>query len=143
MKRMDYARSLGLAKAGPGRPSRAALDAIQAKRDTGYVFDDDVVNTPTVKTAKSVKFDRPPGNVYRTTGPVETHDRSEHVMGITLRYDMDQEFEGIDSNGKKHTVNGRQACSCGYSLVGHICHDPSALIGFPLERIKVTPKKKG
>ena len=138
MKRMDYARSLGLAKPGPGRPSRAALDAIQAKRDEGYVFDDDVVSTPTVKTPKSASV-----TVTRTSGPVVAHDRDEHVMGITLRYPMDQLFEGTDSNGKKHTVNGRQACTCGYSLVGHICHDPSALIGFPLERIKVTPKKKG
>ena len=78
----------------------------------------------------------------RETGPVgEAHDRIEDVMGVTLRYDRDQLFEGFDSNGKKHTVNGRQACSCGYSLVGHICHSPSALIGFPLERISVTPKK--
>ena len=136
MKRMEYARSLGLAKDGPGRPSRAALDAIQAKRDTGYVFEDDVPQKAPV-SAKPATVTRP------VVVNSNAHDRKEHVMGISLRYPLDQEFEGIDSNGKKHTVNGAQACGCGYSLVGHVCHDPSALIGSPLERIKVTPKKRG
>ena len=135
MKRMDYARSLGLAKSGPGRPSRAALDAIQAKRDTGYVFDDDVPQKAPRETPKPVTV------VKRETGSVVAHDREDHVMGISLRYSTDQLFEGYDSNGKKHTVNGAQACSCGYSLVGHTCNTPTALIGSPLERISVTPKK--
>src|SRR6478609_264623 len=137
MKRMEWARANGYAKAGPGRPSRECLDAIQAQRDAGVVFDDDVVSTPKVKTPKTVSV-----KATREAGPV-AHDRDDHVMGISLRYPMDQLFEGVDSNGKKHTVNGAQACGCGYSLVGHICHTPTALIGSPLERITVTPKKKG
>lgn len=135
MKRMEYARSLGLAKAGPGRPSRAALDAIEEARKGGMVFDDDVVSTPTVKTPKAV-------TVKRTPGPVVAHDRQDSVIGdVTLRYPLGTEFVGYDSTGKRHVVSGRNACTCGYSLVGHTCDNPTALIGSPLERISVTPKK--
>lgn len=136
MRRKEFAVSLGLATPGKGRMSREALAAIDKARAEGKVFDDDAP-APTVKRESPKPATV---SVKRETGAV-AHDRDDHVMGISLRYPMDQLFEGVDSNGKKHTVNGAQACSCGYSLVGHVCHEPSALIGYPLERIRVTPKK--
>lgn len=136
MRRKEFAVSLGLAIPGKGRMSREANEAVAKAESEGMVFDDSK-SAP----APTVVRDTPkPVTVKRETSPVATHERTESVMGITLRYDMNQMFTGVDSNGKTHTVNGRQACSCGYSLVGHICNTPNALIGFPLERIAVRAK---
>jgi hypothetical protein len=67
-------------------------------------------------------------------------EESDSIMADTaLRYPLDQKFKGVDSKGKTHIVSGRNACTCGYSLVGHICNTPNALIGSPLERIAVMP----
>lgn len=58
-----------------------------------------------------------------------------------MRYDERMMFKGEDSNGDSHTVNGRQACTCGYSLMGHRCETPSALVRTKTgtERINVYP----
>jgi hypothetical protein len=136
MRRKQYAVSLGLATPGKGRMSREALEAVAKAESEGMVFDD-AKGTPAPKVVRETPK---PVTVKRESGPVATHERTDSVMGTTLRYEMDQMFVGVDSNGKTHTVNGRQACSCGYSLVGHVCNMPNALIGSPLERISVRPK---
>lgn len=56
-----------------------------------------------------------------------------------LRYGkMDMSFEGFDDEGKRHVVSGRNACSCGYSLVGHVCDTPTAIVAGGI-RIGVRP----
>lgn len=135
MTKREYAASLGLAIAGArGRMSREANAAIDKARAEGTVFDDD--GPVAVKAPKPVK-----PTVSAPKGPSITHHREDDgVMADTsLRYRMDQKFKGVDSLGKTHIVGGANACTCGYSLIGHICHSPSALIGYPLERIAVVP----
>lgn len=132
MRRKEYAVTLGLATPGKGRMSREALAAIDKARAEGTVFDDDDVQPRAPKAPRVA-----PVRAQRAT----THVRqSEGIMADTnLRYPLDQKFKGVDSQGKTHIVSGRNACTCGYSLVGHVCNTPSALIGSPLERIAVVP----
>lgn len=135
MRRKEYAVSLGLATPGRGRMSVEALAAIEKARAEGMTFDDDAAAPKTPKS-KTV-------TVKREKSPVVAHERSDSVMADTsYRYPkgLEQMFVGYDSNGKKHVVSGRNACTCGYSLVGHTCDSPSALIGSPLERINVVPQ---
>ena len=134
MRRKEYAVSLGLATAGRGRMSREALEAIEKARAEGMTFDDDA--PAPVKREKTVKVSE-----KRPVRAAVTHTReTDGVMADTsLRYPLDQQFKGTDSNGKTHIVSGKNACTCGYSLVGHICNEPTALIGSPLERISVVP----
>lgn len=134
----EYAASLGLAIAGArGRMSREANAAIDKARSEGTVFSDD---GPVVKvTPKAPKApSRAPKAVLVKTGPVV--ETSTTVMGdVFLRYESDQLFKGVDSNGKEHkNINTAQACyTCGYSLLGHTCNEPKVLIGSPLEWIAV------
>lgn len=131
MRRKEYAVSLGLATPGKGRMSREALAAIEDARKGGMTFDDDAPVTTKKPREVSVKA---------TKAPV-AHDRDNDgpMADTSLRYPLDQKFKGVDSLGKTHIVGGANACDCGYSLVGHICNNPTALIGFPLERIAVVP----
>lgn len=129
----EYAVSLGLATMGRGRLSREAHAAITKAEAGGMTFDDPVkpviTSTPsTVKSTKPVSVRREPVDVG-LAGDVKT------------RYADDQKFVGIDSNGKKRTVNARQVCyHCRYSLTSHHCNSPRVLIGSPLEWIDVQPK---
>lgn len=132
MTKREYAASLGLAVAGArGRLSREAHAAIDKAISAGYTFAEPQV---IVKSANPPK----PAQVRVKREPVE----SVGVAGdVKQRYTMDQEFVGTDSNGKKRTVNARQACgNCRYSLTSHVCNEPVVLIGSPLEWITVRPK---
>lgn len=118
MKRMEYARSLGLAKPGPGRPSRAALDAIEEARKNGMVFDDDV---PTIKVER--QSSKP---VTVTREPVGGGGVNKSMMADTrTRYDMSAKFTGVDSKGKTQTVGVPTVCRrTGYSILGCFCTGP-------------------
>jgi hypothetical protein len=132
MTKREYAASLGLAVAGArGRLSREAHAAIAKAEAEGQVFDDVTVTVSTraPKTPKPVSVRQEPVVSVGVAGDVKQ------------RYTMDQLFVGIDSAGKKHTVNARQACfNCRYSLTSHFCNEPKVLIGSPLEWIAVRPK---
>ena len=134
MRRKEYAVSLGLATAGKGRMSREALAAIDKARAAGQTFDDDDVAPRTPKTPKVREV-----SVRATKAPTHAREGDGIMADTSLRYPLDQKFKGVDSLGKTHIVGGANACGCGYSLVGHICNTPTALIGYPLERINVVP----
>lgn len=139
----EYLFSLGLTKAptGRGRFSREGIAAIQKAVDSGMEFKS-TAPVPSGKP-KVVKSKSKPivvkgeDDEVTTTGPV---DSTQSGLGEAFlrygRYDMT--FEGFDADGKRHVVSGRNACSCGWSLVGHTCDNPTALIN-STERIKVTP----
>jgi hypothetical protein len=136
MKRMEYARSLGLAKDGPGRPSRAALDAIQAKRDEGYVFDDDVPTGPTVKREA-------PARMPVTRNPAMGTGENVGSMADTReRYALSAKFTGQDSKGKTQTVGTPTVCRrTGYSILGCYCTGPGhEVLVASMEVIIVTEK---
>jgi hypothetical protein len=132
MRRKEYAVSLGLATAGKGRMSREALAAIDKARAEGMTFSDDDV------APRAPKAPRKAVEVTARAPKANAHEREFGLIDST-RYPMDQKFKGVDSLGKTHIVGGANACGCGYSLVGHICNTPTALIGYPLERINVVP----
>ena len=125
--RREYAISLGLAKPTRGRMSREAHAAIEKAESEGMNFTDSAPAKP-----KTVKADT--GDSPKVKAPAET---VSNYAPARYRYDEQTTFSGVDSKGKRHTVNGRQACTCGYSLMGHVCDSPSALIGS--ERIAVMP----
>ena len=117
MNKREYAISLGLANPGRGRMSKDAHDAIAKAEAEGMSFDE---NSPqNANTVVAETFER-----YRP-----------HTM-----------FSGRDSLGGMHTVDSRQACcNCGYSLVGHICNNPTVLVvikGHGMETISVKPVYK-
>lgn len=135
----EYLYSIGLTKAptGRGRFSREAHAALDKARADGMQFKDKtpvsppktiVKSTPKPVVEKSTTVDKPePGTIQDGFGQA------------FLRYGrMDMSFEGYDDDGKRYVVNGRNACACGYSLVGHICDNASALVGGG-DRIAVTP----
>lgn len=124
----EYLYSLGLTKAptGRGRFSREANAALDKARAEGMTFKE---ITPSAPKRTVTVSDKPKSSTPVVEGLGEAY----------LRYGrMDMSFEGLDANGKRHVVSGRCACSCGYSLVGHTCDNPTALIGGG-ERIEVTP----
>lgn len=135
----EYLYSLGLTKAatGRGRFSREAHAALTKARSEGMQFKEKPVIIPGGKTI--VKSTPKP---VISTAPVEKPEPGEIQDGYGqafLRYGrLDMEFEGFDEDGKRHVVSGRNACSCGWSLVGHTCDDATALVGGG-ERIKVHP----
>lgn len=126
----EYLISKGLAQPGRGRFSREGNAAIEKAISEGVKFKD-ATPAPVKRVAKST------GPVAKSDGPT---DSTESGYGMAfLRYGkMDMQFEGVDSNGKRHVVSGRNACSCGYSLVGHTCDDATALVAGG-ERISVHP----
>lgn len=138
----EYLFSLGLTKAptGRGRFSREGIAAIQKAVDSGMEFKSTAPVTsgkPKVVKSKSKPIVVKGEDEVTTTGPV---DSTQSGFGEAFlrygRYDMS--FEGFDASGKRHVVSGRNACTCGYSLVGHKCDNPTALIGGGT-RIEVTP----
>lgn len=124
----EYLYSLGLTKAptGRGRFSTAAHAALSKAKADGMQF---AGNAPA--PTKTIVKSKPKATV--------TVSNTENLGDAYLRYGKyDMSFEGYDDNGKRYVVSGRNACMCGYSLVGHTCDSPTALIGGG-ERIKVTP----
>ena len=122
--RREYLVSLGLAKEGRGRFSQAAKDALAKAENDGMVFDDPA---PAAK------------------GPTERKpkEKSESVKssGVLVmparRYPEGTRFQGY-VDGKKFTVNDRQACACLVSLAYCRCNNPSALVAGG-ERVPVSP----
>lgn len=47
------------------------------------------------------------------------------VSEVFIRYELD-EFVAVEADGTRHDL--KQACKCGYSLVGHICENPQILV---------------
>lgn len=138
----EYLYSIGLTKAptGRGRFSREAHEALTKARAGGMEFKS---TTPVVSTApKVVKAAKPVKAIVKSVPKDEKPEPGEVQDGFGsafLRYGrLDMTFEGVDSTGRTHVVSGRNACSCGYSLVGHICDNATALVGGG-ERIKVIP----
>ena len=130
MTEREYLYSIGLTKAptGRGRFSREAHTALAKARAEGMAFKEKPVIAP-----KRIVKSSPKSEIVKST-PTESG-----FGEVFLRYGkMDMTFTGVDSNGRTHVVSGRNACSCGYSLVGHTCDNPTALVGGG-ERIKVTP----
>ena len=129
----EYAISLGLATPGRGRLSREAHAAIDKAIAEGMTFSD---ATPKPVVQRAPKTAREP---QRRAVVVEGESQTT-MADVHYRYDVDQLFVGVDSHGKKHTVNARQVCrNCGYSLTSHICHNPEVLVS-SLEHIPVAPK---
>lgn len=131
MTEREYLHSIGLTKAptGRGRFSREAHAALSKARAEGMEFKS---NAPVAGPKRIVKSS-PKAEIVKST-PTESG-----FGEVFLRYGkMDMTFTGVDSKGRTHVVSGRNACSCGYSLVGHTCDNPTALVGGG-ERIKVTP----
>lgn len=114
----EYLYSIGLTKAptGRGRFSGAAHEALAKARAEGVQFKEKVA--PQTKTIVKSK-----------AKAVVSSTSVENLGDAYLRYGKyDMSFEGFDDNGKRHVVSGRNACSCGYSLVGHTCDNPTALV---------------
>lgn len=135
----EYLYSIGLTKAptGRGRFSREAVAALAKARSEGMQFKEKIVpvvkSKPRSETSKPVKVSTP---VEEKADPGTIQDGYGQAF---LRYGrMDMTFTGTDSDGKIHNVSGRNACSCGYSLVGHICDNATALVNGGV-RIAVTP----
>lgn len=91
----------------------------------------------TVLQKSGVKFtDWPKGKVVQVqskTDPETTVTKVERDPGLSnekviseifIRYD-DTLYEAMESDGTRHNL--RQACICGYSLVGHVCDSPQIL----------------
>lgn len=117
----EYLYSIGLTKAptGRGRFSREAHAALARARAEGMSFKE----KPTAAPKAVVKSTPKKKTVPVDSTPVEA------IGDVFLRYGkMDMDFEGFDAAGKRHVVSGRNACSCGYSLVGHTCDTPTALV---------------
>lgn len=141
MTEREYLYSLGLTKAptGRGRFSREAHAALDKARAGGMTFKE---KTPVV--VKSIKPAPAPKAIVKSVPKAEIEkpkvgEVHEGYGDAFLRYGrLDMTFTGVDSEGKTHVVSGRNACSCGWSLVGHVCENPTALVGGG-ERIKVTP----
>lgn len=124
MKRKEWAVQQGLATPGRGRLSREALDAIEKARAEGMTFDDDNgVSAPRKPREKSEKA---------ASGSKSTKAKSDGGDGFfanETRYPIDSKWAGFDSKNKKHTISGRNVCfNCGYSLCGHTCNSPVALL---------------
>ena len=122
----EYLFSLGLTKAptGRGRFSNEAKAALADAHGKGMRFSD----VAAVTGGKTVT--------------VSKANDDANLASAFIRYPDDTTFTGTDSTGKVHIkISGRNACSCGYSLVGHVCEDATALVSTKngLERIKVTP----
>ena len=164
----EYLFSLGLTKSptGRGRFSNEAKAALAKAESEGIKFVD---VTPSVAqpvidvNAKDVRRwanengyslgdrGRISGTIKQAyldaTSPEDRQAPEVKANGINeyaqahWRHPIDTDFTGKDSNGKVHTVSGRNACDCGYSLVGHVCDNPTALVCTKsgMERIKVIP----
>lgn len=97
MKAREYAISLGLAKPGKGKLSKAAHAAIQLAIDTGQVFDD-------YKDGKVVKNDNGTNrtrNQHRNDG-VHTGSRSNSTNRLDNRTEENQEVQKIKSRPVTH-----------------------------------------
>ena len=130
----DYLVSLGLAKPGRGRFSNEAKQALAKARSEGMTFKGAPV--PRVEPSEAVSTVEAPST---RTGPM---DAVTNPYGQAfIRYSEGTTFTGTDSLGTKHTVDHRQACDCGYSLLGHVCDSPTALVSTKagIERIAVMP----
>ena len=123
MKRREYAASLGLAIAGArGRLSREALDAIEKARAEGMTFDDDDAAPRTPSKPREKREAAPKTSKAKNDG-------GEAFTKEETRYPIDSKWAGYDSKGKKHIVSGRTVCkNCGYSICGHTCNNPVALL---------------
>lgn len=164
----QYLFSLGLVKAPEGRgrfsnEAKAALAEAQAK---GIKFIDTTTTAVQPTIDVNVKAVRKwanengysVGDRGRISGeirqayidatspedrpaPEDRNDGINEYADAFYRYPQGTNFSGTDSDGKTHTVSGRNACTCGYSLIGHLCDNATALVstGSGLERIAVTP----
>lgn len=136
----EYLYSIGLTKAptGRGRFSREAVAAVVKARADGMTFKEKIVpavkSKPRVETPKTIKVSTSVLEHESVPGAIQ-----DGFGQAFLRYGrIDMSFEGVDSDGKRHVVSGRNACSCGYSLVGHICENATALVNGG-DRISVSP----
>lgn len=138
MKAKEWAVSQGLAKAGKGRMSREAHDAVQKAIAGGMVFDDYIIGdfkargkakaAPIVKHAPIVKV--------KTPKRAAEMDEAPELRDAFMRYRMDQQF-CYDLDGKTHQITGRSVCmNCGYSLVGHTCNDPLVLTPHGQQKVR-------
>lgn len=117
----DYAISKGLAKAGKGRMSLAAHEAVKAAKADGMTFRGKV-------TVESPKRSKVPLQAADDTATVETVETEQNVYADAfIRFPADQEFT-YSHEGKTYTIGNRNACmTCGYSLIGHTCNVPVVL----------------
>lgn len=164
----EYLYSIGLTKAptGRGRFSNDAKLALAKARKEGMTFD--VVNPKPVAVNADInpkavrKWANENGYTLGERGRIsgtikqaylDSVDEKDRPAAVTvkksgdlndfrpayMRYSENTVFEGTDSAGDVHKVNGKQTCDCGYSLMGHTCDNPTALVSTKngLERIKV------
>lgn len=115
----EWLHSKGLAKLGRGKFSNEAKAAITKAEAEGIVFDD-ATPTPKATTPK-------PAAPKAVTVKVETDDDLDIMFASELRYAGKRWFAKV--NGKRVEVSEKAACgNCKYSLIGHTCHDPIALL---------------
>jgi hypothetical protein len=140
MKAKDYAVSLGLAKAGKGRMSREAHAAIRDAIDNkGMTFPDYVYGGGTIVAGIA----KPAAKPAKDEGPKDSAVSINVYAAEARRYPEDQVFLTVpDRAGKRHKVNGRQACmskGAHYSIAGCFLQHTHSVLTNTLETLDVTP----
>ena len=115
MKRRDYAISLGLAKPGRGRMSRAAHEAIAKAEAEGKTFSDSPVKSDSPKS-NSDSADKPDS--------VKSNSEPKDFFGPTPNPIYNGGWYVVE-NGKRVDVSGKEVCrNCMCSLDYHRCDSP-------------------
>lgn len=110
--RKEYAASLGLAKPGKGRMSKAAHEAIEKAIAEGMEFRD---ASPRPAAQKSASEPKPVKN-----------DAVNNFAGTPAPSHSGDWFTQV--NGKRVTISEKSVCTtCGYSLAYHACLSPSVV----------------
>lgn len=116
--RREYLVSKGLAKAGRGKFSREANEALVKARVDGVKFSDEIVTEvvkPTGEKTTEVKAKQKAEPV-----PWKSPDEYRFPEGMYQAYYLD--------NKKRVMVGLREACqNCGLSLCDHRCNEPTVL----------------
>jgi hypothetical protein len=121
----EYLVTLGLAKAGRGKFSNAAKEALVKAEKEGIVFSEP-------NPVKPVKVKPAP----KATGPVEAPKPApvksagtglvDYLYASDYRY-PEAEYKAVEVGGKK--VHGMRECcnTCRVSLTNHMCDNPTIL----------------
>lgn len=106
---------------GRGRMPLRVLPLLQKAVESGIKFSD----WPKGEVVVSKIDDSPTGAVEIKVkrDPSQSHEKI--VSEIFIRYDMDT-MHAVEKDGTVHNL--KQACICGYSLVGHLCDSPQILV---------------
>lgn len=111
----EYLVGLGLAKAGRGKFSNEAKNALAKAIAEGMEFSD---SAPAVTKAKEEP----------TTPPIARAEDAVVVLDTERPY-YGMRWYGKNEKGKRIEVSNRSACmNCGYSLLGHVCNSARVIL---------------